>query len=138
MLQINFLKQGYTLIELLFTIAIIGILATVVVAAMSNARHKGRDAYVKSNLNNMIPQTQIVFDTHNDYSMVCADEQIARVVEETNGVCVSALEGWTLTSPLSSSTIIYCVDSEGEKLETNTMVATTTGWTLGTHNCASL
>ena len=46
-------KRGFTLIELLTVIAIIGILSTIVVAALGNARASGRDAKRISDIKNI-------------------------------------------------------------------------------------
>lgn len=61
------LTKGFTLIELLVVVGIIAILATVVVAALNNARSKGGDATIKSNLANVRNQAEIIYAGSNCY-----------------------------------------------------------------------
>jgi prepilin-type N-terminal cleavage/methylation domain-containing protein len=65
----NFLKsfkKGFTLIELLVVVAIIGILASVVLASLNSARSKGNDAAIKSNLDDMRGQAAIYYDSNSN------------------------------------------------------------------------
>lgn len=67
MKKIN-LKKGFTLIELLVVVAIIGILASVILASSSGARKKGDDTAVKSNLATMRSVAEIFYlDNANSY-----------------------------------------------------------------------
>jgi prepilin-type N-terminal cleavage/methylation domain-containing protein len=61
--------KGFTLIELLVVVAIIGILASVVLASLNSARGKGGDAAVKSNLSNMRAQAEILYDKWGNYAI---------------------------------------------------------------------
>lgn len=74
-------NKGFTLIELLVVIAIIGILASIVLASLSNARDKGKDASVKSQLSSMRAQAELYFTNKGSY-----------YISETDNVCVSSLE----------------------------------------------
>lgn len=66
MKKMNF-KRGFTLIELLVVVAIIGILVSFVLALLNNARNKGADAGVKSNLKNATVQGEVFYNTNKTY-----------------------------------------------------------------------
>jgi len=64
------LKKGFTLIELLVVVAIIGILASVVLASLNTARAKGADAAIKANLSGIRAAAELFYDNDQNYGTV--------------------------------------------------------------------
>ncbi len=142
----NSLKRGFTLIELLVVIAIIGILSSVVLASLNTARSKGADAAIKSNLNNLRAQAELVYDNTNSYATVCADPNVTRAVQAAAAAqggtasltgtaassasvtsCQNDANRWAVSGPLKSNTAIqFCVDNTGKATTTATVLAAST------------
>jgi|GEM_PF-1831447 len=61
-------KRGFTLIELLVVISIIGILSSIVLAALNTARTKGRDAKLVSEIKSMQNALALYYSDHNEYA----------------------------------------------------------------------
>lgn len=61
-------KKGFTLIELLVVIAIIGILSSVVLASLSTARQKSRDAKRISDIGQVQLALELFFDANQSYA----------------------------------------------------------------------
>lgn len=59
--------RGFTLIELLVVIAIIGILSGLVLASISTARRKSRDAQRITEIRQMATALEAYYDDHNGY-----------------------------------------------------------------------
>jgi prepilin-type N-terminal cleavage/methylation domain-containing protein len=60
-------KYGFTLIELLVVIAIIALLSSVVLATLSTARAKARDARRYSDMEQIATALELYYDTQNSY-----------------------------------------------------------------------
>lgn len=62
------LTGGFTLIELMVVMAIIGILSAIVLAALNTPQKKGGDAAVKANLRTIASQAQFFLDTNSRFN----------------------------------------------------------------------
>jgi prepilin-type N-terminal cleavage/methylation domain-containing protein len=95
------LKKGFTLIELLVVVAIIGILASVVLASLNTARAKGSDAAIKANLDNMRAEAAIYYDGTGGqkYSAAATNCSVTNATTPTLTGCTTDM--WTDTTMLA-------------------------------------
>jgi general secretion pathway protein G len=107
-------KTGFTLMELLIVIAIIGILISISVASYASAQKKGRDARRHADLKAVQNAwEQYYADNSASYPATCA----ISTTYMPNGIPVDPKSGTTSVvypSTCSSSTYCFCAYLEGE------------------------
>jgi type IV pilus assembly protein PilA len=137
-------EQGFTLIELLVVIAIIGLLSSVIIASLNSARSKGSDASIKSNLETIRTQAELVYDNNSQsYAAICSDATIAAALTSaanntgstvvttlatagtaTTVVCHPTASAYAVEAPLKATSGHYwCIDSTGASKDTTTVLA---------------
>jgi len=66
-MQISKQQKGFTLIELLVVVAIIGLLASIILASLNTARQKGRDARRIADMKEIQTALELYYSDHNAY-----------------------------------------------------------------------
>jgi Tfp pilus assembly protein PilE len=116
-------------------IAIIGILASVVLASLNSARSKGADAKVQGQLANARAAAEIYYASNNGYGITASScttansifvdaasgmkalATVANYPAGTTLVCNSTAAAWAMSANLSTTGKFWCVDSTGASKE---------------------
>lgn len=96
------LQRGFTLIELLVVVAIIGILATVVLASLGSATDKSKDAAIMATLSQMRAQAELQYD--GTYNEVC---------EPSSQLGIMFADAFSKTNNTSPGSFSVCVAQDG-------------------------
>lgn len=127
-------NQGFSLIELLIVITIIGLLSTIVLNSLSSSRSKAYDSKVKQQLNSFRTAAEIYFanqepNSYGPASASCSGGMF-NDVDHANGspgiyiaegnlpagtqvVCSSSDSAYAIKATLYSGNDYWCIDNRG-------------------------
>ncbi len=113
-------QTGFTLVEMLVVVAIIGVLSATVLTALGPARNKAKDARIIVGLNQLRAVAESLYD--GDYDGLDGSPEVdraARDIAKSGGELVinkppsGALSFAVYSKLASKSDTFYCVDSDG-------------------------
>ncbi|MBI5133864.1 MAG: prepilin-type N-terminal cleavage/methylation domain-containing protein [Candidatus Taylorbacteria bacterium] len=98
-------RKGFTLVELLISIAIIGIISSIVLGNIASSKQKGTDALIKSNMHDARTAAELYYgDNGNSYAGVCGSIPSPNGGKTLEYNLLKAQEAWgTTTQPLNIS-----------------------------------
>jgi len=90
-------RQGFSLVELLIVVLVIGLLATIAIPRFSSTREKAFVASVRSDVRNLASQQEIYFSQNMEYAATTT--QLGLVVSEGTVITIneSSSLGWAAT-----------------------------------------
>ena len=97
---------GFTLIELLVVVALIGILATLVMANLNAARGRSRDAQRKSDLRNLETALRLYYNDRGGYPANNSGGQIIACNSYTAPVACSWGDEWSVGTTVYMSKLV--------------------------------
>lgn len=120
---------GFTLVEILLVVAIIGVFMAVAIVMTSDARDESRDATIKQRLNNVVDQAHYLATRQGGFTNVCGlgtpPPEIVRVIDGAKAVapsgatfvCNADADRFAISIELYMDGKHWCVDSGGARRE---------------------
>ena len=126
--------KGFTIIELLIVVAIVGILATIVIVSLREASERSRDAKIVTDVVQVRKIAEEMYIQEFSYDNLCSggdlntsySESLQTIKDDIENyyggsniiTCYSGQRSYCVSAPLTGATTQYfCIDDEGNNTE---------------------
>ncbi|MEN8208873.1 MAG: prepilin-type N-terminal cleavage/methylation domain-containing protein [Candidatus Fermentibacteria bacterium] len=122
------MKKGFTLIELMIVVVIIGILAAIAIPKFSSVKDQAEQVACRSNLRSLGSAEAMYYGSENVYGTV--DQLTASDVmgNASDITCPSADAGYDATTANSSTYVIPCPDESASPITHGSIVDGIVSW----------
>jgi len=107
-------SKGFTLVELLVAVVVIGVIATIAIPALVNALDRGRQKRTMADLHTIAMAIQAYSVDNNRYPAATDMSQLALVIEGDYIRKLPRTDGWGHDLLLESAGIDYTIGSTGK------------------------
>lgn len=133
--QVKKRQSGFTIVELLIVIVIIGILAAITIVAYNGIQNKANDSAVQSDLDNIAKKIQLYYIDNGAYPKgpygVTTDETQLKSLSLT-------LSLGAYITPTSSNNVVYCSEIDGSNARFSILAKSKSGNTYVIGNATPL
>lgn len=101
-------RRGFTLIEMLIVVVIVGILAAIAIPQYSNTKGKSYASSMKSDLKNLAGQQEGYFTTNEEYASTLADVAFPGSPGVVLAITESSGSGWSAVATHPAADPLTC------------------------------